>query len=292
MSETVNYLFRAKTKENDAFVVKILSELLSNVVKWAPFTVNERGISLNQRDERNEQWLEILLNKDDFHVFKCAKPIHFLVNSSTFYKMLKTIKKKDTITIFITEAEPLRLGITVEQATEKNKITTYIKISYNRPEDIQLGADTLNEYKGPLIISSKEFQKMKILHPISPEIKLTSNNNQLKFSCDAGELVERELVINTEEDGEGENLPNNYVQTYNTQTITQLTKCAGQSGNTVHLFIQRDLPLKIKMRAGNLGELIIYIKSKEMLEYEAEEEANEESQDENGSDSSDETNEK
>ena len=47
MSETVNYLFRAKTKENDAFVVKILSELLSNVVKWAPFTVNERGISLN-----------------------------------------------------------------------------------------------------------------------------------------------------------------------------------------------------------------------------------------------------
>ena len=69
MSETVNYLFRAKTKENDAFVVKILSELLSNVVKWAPFTVNEKGISLNQRDERNEQWLEILLNKDDFHIF-------------------------------------------------------------------------------------------------------------------------------------------------------------------------------------------------------------------------------
>jgi hypothetical protein len=65
-------------------------------------------------------------------------------------------------------------------------------------------------------------------------------------------------------------LPANYEQTYNTQSITQLTKCAGQSGNTVHMFIQRDLPLKIKMRAGNLGDLLIYIKSKEIVELEAE----------------------
>ena len=42
--------------------------------------------------------------------------------------MLKTIKKKDTITIFITEAEPLRLGITVEQATEKNKSLHILKL--------------------------------------------------------------------------------------------------------------------------------------------------------------------
>ena len=271
MTEPVNYLFRAKTKESDAFVIKVLGELISNVVKWAPFTVNEKGISLNQRDERNEQWIEVLLNKENFHVFKCDQPINFLVNSMTFYKMLKTIKKKDTINIFITADDPLRLGITVEQATEKNKVTTYIKISYNRPEDIQLGNDIMS-YTKPLIISSKEFQKMKILHAISKEIKLFSNNGELKFLCDAGEIYSRELIINTEDDDETDSLPNNYEQTYNTHCITQLTKCAGQSGNTVHLFIQRELPLKIRMRTGNLGEMIIYIKSKEMLELETEEE--------------------
>ena len=271
MTEPVNYLFRAKTKESDAFVIKVLGELISNVVKWAPFTVNEKGISLNQRDERNEQWIEVFLNKENFHVFKCDQPINFLVNSMTFYKMLKTIKKKDTINIFITTDDPLRLGITVEQATEKNKVTTYIKISYNRPEDIQLGNDMMS-YTKPLIISSREFQKMKILHAISKEIKLFSNNGELKFLCDAGEIYSRELIINTEDDDETDSLPNNYEQTYNTQCITQLTKCAGQSGNTVHLFIQRELPLKIRMRAGNLGEMIIYIKSKEMLELETEEE--------------------
>ena len=271
MTEPVNYLFRAKTKESDAFVIKVLGELISNVVKWAPFTVNEKGISLNQRDERNEQWIEVFLNKENFHVFKCDQPINFLVNSMTFYKMLKTIKKKDTINIFITADDPLRLGITVEQATEKNKVTTYIKISYNRPEDIQLGNELLS-YSKPLIISSKEFQKMKILHAISKEIKLFSNNGELKFLCDAGEIYSRELIINTEDVDETDSLPNNYEQTYNTNCITQLTKCAGQSGNTVHLFIQRELPLKIRMRAGNLGEMIIYIKSKEMLELETEEE--------------------
>lgn len=269
-SEQVNYIFRAKTKEADAFVIKILGELLSYIVKWAPFTINEKGIMLNQRDPRNEQLVEIFLNRENFHVFKCPQTISFLVNSQTFYKMLKTIKKKDTITIFITEDEPLKLGITVEQASEKNKVTTFIKISYNRPEDIQLG--TATNYETPLIISSKEFQKMKNLHSISKEIKLTCNHGQLKFSGDGGEIYSRELVINTEENDEGEHLPNNYEQTYNTHCITQLTKCAGQSGNTVHMFIQRDMPLKIRMRAGNLGDLVIYIKSKEMLELESEEE--------------------
>jgi len=280
-TEPVKYLFRAKTKESDAFVIKILGELLSNVVTWSPFNVSEKGISLNQRDESNQQWVEIFLNKSDFHVFKCDKPINFLVHSNTFYKMLKTIKKKDTITLFITEADPLRLGITVEQQTEKNKVTTYIKISYHQPEEINLGADNISEYGNPLIISSKEFQKLKILHPISETIKLKSNEGRLTFSCDAGELVERELVINTEDDEESEMLPNNYEQTYNTESITQLTKCAGQSGNTVHIFIQRDLPLKIKMRAGNLGELVIYIKSKEMIEMEQDDENNTEENESN-----------
>ena len=80
------------------------------------------------------------------------------------------------------------------------------------------------------------------------------------------------MEFSDEDDDETDSLPNNYEQTYNTKCITQLTKCAGQSGNTVHLFIQRELPLKIRMRAGNLGEMIIYIKSKEMLELETEEE--------------------
>jgi len=283
--EEIKYRFRAKTKENDAFVIKILGELLSNVVTWAPFTVNENGIFLNKKDLRNEQLVEISLDRGNFHVFKCSEPIHFLVYSGTFYKMLKAIKKKDTITMFITEDEPLKLGITVEQTAEKNKVTTFIKISYNRPEDIQLGLPI--KYNNPLIISSKEFQKMKNLHSISKEIKLSCNKSQLRFFCDGGEIYSRELIINTEEDDEGENLPANYSQTFNTQCITQLTKCAGQSGNTVKIFIEEELPLKINMRAGNLGELVVYIKSKEMLELEADDKDNEEDNDNDDDDNED-----
>jgi len=281
--EEVKYLFRAKTKETDAFVIKILGELLSNVVKWAPFSVTENGIQLTQRDTKNEQLISIQLNKNDFHVFKCTQPIHFLVNSTTFYKMVKAIKKKDTVTIFITEEEPLKLGITVEQNAEKNKVTTYIKISYHRPEDIQLG--NKEEYGNPLIISSKEYQKMKNLQSISHngELKLTCNHGELKFFCDGGEVYSRELVIKTEQEDEGENLPDKYEQTYKAQCITQLTKCAGQSGNTVHMFIKKELPLKIKMRAGNLGELTVYIKSKEMLDLEEEENEEEDAENENSS---------
>lgn len=276
--EEVKYLFRAKTKETDAYVIKILGEVLSNIVKWSPFSVNENGIQLNQRDPKNEQLISIALHRSEFHVFKCIQPINFLVNSSTFYTLVKAIKKKDTVTMFITEDEPLKLGITVEQNAEKNKVTTYIKISYHRPEDIQLG--TQEEYGNPLIISSKEYQKMKNLQSISHngELKLTCHQGELKFFCDGGEVYSRELIINTEQEEEGENIPVHYEQTYKAQCLTQLTKCAGQSGNTVHMFIKKDLPLKIKMRAGNLGELTVYIKSKEMLDLEDGDEEDDESQ--------------
>jgi hypothetical protein len=268
-NEKVEYLFLARTKQTDAFVIKIIGELLSNIVKSAPFTVNEKGIFLTQRDLKNEQLIEIFLNGDDFHSFYCKQPISFLVNSMMFYKMLKSIRKKDTITIFVSKDEPLKLGITVEQENEKNKITTYIKISYNNPEEIQLGS--ICNYGSPLIINSKEFQKMKNLHSISKKIRLNTSAGQLRFYCNGGEICERYLTMDTEKEIVNDQLPNDYEQTYNTESITQLTKCAGQSGNTIKMFIQKDLPLKIKMRAGNLGDLIIYIKSDEILELESNE---------------------
>ena len=45
------YIFQAKTEE--AFVIKILGELLANRLQFAYFKVNENGIFLLQTDSRN-----------------------------------------------------------------------------------------------------------------------------------------------------------------------------------------------------------------------------------------------
>ena len=263
MSE--EYIFRAKTKE--AFVIKLLGELLSNTIKFAPINITDRGISLTQSDAKVEQLIDISLNKENFSSYKCTRPLSFTVNSIHFYKMLKNIKIKDTITMYISESDPNKIGICVEQPDENNKTTTTIRINYNRPAQFNL----LEGYDNPIIMSVKEFQKIKALQGISRIVTVMSRPGYIRFFCDGGELWTRDVVHddNNEEDKSGSKP---ITQTFNTSYLTGLTKCAGagKSGN-VQVFVHSSLPLKIRMRAGNLGDLTVFIKSREMLEWEEEE---------------------
>lgn len=265
--ETCNYIFKAKTKE--AFVIKVLSELLSNAnIKWAPFRIDNEGIHLSQSDANNHQLISFTLYRENFLGYKATRPINFQVNSAHLYKMLKSIKKKDTLTLFIkdTEEDSCKLGICVETTDENNKTTTYIRITYNQPQIF----DERMVYPNPTITSNKEFQKMKNLHNISKTMEVfCPYPGLIKFFCDGGEIYEREVVLgheNTDSDAKDKNFEE-YRQTFNTSFITGLTKCANQSGN-VKIFVHKDLPLKISMKAGNLGDLTILIKSKERIALE------------------------
>jgi proliferating cell nuclear antigen PCNA len=259
------FLFNCKTQ--DAFVIKTLGELLSNRIIFAPFRITEKGIFLVQMDARKEQLVEICLLQENFSPYKCVKPITFNVNTTHLYKMLKCIKKKDAIRLFIHEDDPLNLGICVEQGSEGNRINTYIRITPAHPEKIECP----DGYESPIIIPSKQFQKMKNLHNISDKIMVTSKLNYIKFFCDGGELYSRELVIGNENDEDNAHIKAVYKQEFNTSSITGLTKCAGLSGN-VQVFVHDDLGIKIKMKAGDLGDVTVYIKSKELLQEEEEDE--------------------
>lgn len=258
------YIFQAKTEE--AFVIKILGELLANRLQFAYFKVNEHGIFLLQTDSRKEQLIEISLLRENFSPYKCSKQLVFSIRTLNLYKMLKCIKKKDAIRLYIHEDDPTILGICVEQMNENNRVLTNIKITNTHLEDIirPEGYDT------PIIIPSKQFQKMKNLHNISKSMVITSKLNYIRFFCDGGELYSRELVIGNENDEDNAHIKRLYKQEFNTLYITGLTKCAGQSGS-VSVYVDEENGLKIKMKAGGLGDLIVYIKSNELIDYEKEE---------------------
>lgn len=59
--QPVEYIFRAKTKE--AFVIKILGELLANTIRFSPIKINEKGITLTQADANTEILVDIMLQK-------------------------------------------------------------------------------------------------------------------------------------------------------------------------------------------------------------------------------------
>ena len=105
--------FKAKTQ--DAFVIKILFELLQNNLRTACIELSQEGIKMRMTDYNRHILIDLNLSNENFAIYKC-KPEKFYigVNLSHVHKMLKTIKKKDNITMFIDDEEPNSLCITVE----------------------------------------------------------------------------------------------------------------------------------------------------------------------------------
>ena len=264
MSNKESYIFYAKTRR--AYVIKTIGELLhsmlANTTIWVPFRITSNEITIEQHDQKEEQLVEIKLYKDKFNKYEIEKDISFLVNPNHLHKILKSIKKKDAIIMFIKQSDPMKLVISIEQPEDiTNKVNQTVRITYSNPGQFK----PIEGYDYPINMESKDFQKMKNLHVIDKTINITSKTGYLRFFC--GDLYTKEIVIS---ENESDNNPITYNQNFNATHITGLSKCAGQSG-IVQVFVNENLPLKIKMRADELGDLIVYIKSHELNELEREE---------------------
>src|SRR5579872_3629293 len=103
---TTQYFFKAKTSEG--FLVKILAEYLSFNIKFPSFNITPTGVFLGCMDQNNVQLIDIEWPKDSFAIYKAPKALTFSMNSAHLYRLVKTIKKKDSATIFITESSPMK----------------------------------------------------------------------------------------------------------------------------------------------------------------------------------------
>jgi proliferating cell nuclear antigen len=247
-----------KAKSHEAYCLKILAELLTNNIKTGCFVVDEKGITLCMMDHHRRILIDLELLAENFSMYKFKSNKMYLgINLNHFHKMLKAIKKKDSIQFFIDDSKPTELGIKVIPK-ENNRITTstiMIQTIQNLIIDIPTG------YTNPIIVSSSEYQKMcKDMGNIANQMKVTSKNFQIEFSCDAGGVLRRNVQfgeINELDDDTNEN-SNEYSQDFSTEQLCRITKMAGLSNN-IQIFPGR--PLLFRSNVGNLGKISIYIKS-------------------------------
>ena len=182
------------------------------------------------------------------------------INLNHFHKMLKSIKKKDSIILFVTAKEPDELAIQVIPK-ENNRVTTStIKIQQIQHLDIELPEG----YQRPIIIPSNEYQKMvKEMNNISQTIKIIAQEYKIKFLCDAGTVYKREVIFGEDDDEGGEIIK--YDEVFDTEQLYRIIKVAGL-GSTLHVYPKTDLPLLLKSHVGSLGTISIYIKTKLQIE--------------------------
>ena len=258
-------IFKAKT--NSAYTIKILAELLQNNIKTACFEIDENGIKLCMMDHHRTILIQVSLNSENFTVykFKSKHKLFLGINLNHLHKMLRSIKKKDSVCLFIKDENPTDLGIKVIPK-ENNRVTTsFIKIQGIQTIDI----DIPEGYYKPIIVPSSEYQKMcKDMTHIGNSINVISKNFHIKFRCNAGGVMKRHVEFGELEDSD-EDVDDNknleYNQDFETEQLSRITKMSGLSSN-IQIYTKNGLPLLFKSSIGNLGDISIYIKSKDLID--------------------------
>ena len=261
-------IFKAKT--HNAYTIKILAELLQNNIKTACFEIDNDGISLCMMDHHRTVLIQLCLESENFTIykFKSKEKLFLGINLNHFHKMLKSIKKKDSMQLFINDDAPNDLGIKVIPK-ENNRITTsFIKIQGIQTLDI----DIPTGYGKPIIVPSSDYQKMcKDMAQIGNMINIVAKNYHIKFRCNAGGVMKRNVEFgemgDSEDDDDEEKNTIEYNQDFDTEQLSRITKISGLAGN-IQIYPTTGLPLLFKSAIGPLGKISIYIKSKELIDKE------------------------
>lgn len=263
-----------KCKTGEAYQIKILAELLTNNLKHGCFDVNDEGITLRMFDQPRKTLVDMNLQSENFALYKFKSEDKFCIglNLNHFHKMLKSIKKKDSLQLFISSDNPNELGIKTIPKENTRVTTSGIKIQniQNVDADVPIG------YGKPVIVPSPDFQKMcKELSSIgSTNILVQARGFHIDFIADADGILKRKVRLGESDDSDDEDsveaIATSYDATFTTDQFTRINKIAGL-GSTMQIFSgSKDLPLLFRSSVGSLGKISVYIKSKELLDKELE----------------------
>lgn len=256
------YKFHCKT--HDAYIMKNLIELLQNNVKTGCFEISKDGICLRMMDANRRLLFDVQLQAIKFHTYTFHHDLPILyvgVNMNHLNKLLRTIKKKDSIHFFIEEQDTTNLGIEIIPKDKSPPVTTsYIKIQNIQNLEIMLP----NGYENHLLIPSSGFSKMcKDMITISNVMMVNMYNHHVRFSCNVDNIYSREIAIGETDIDDNENSVV-YMEEFDSEIFSRITKMSGLHPN-MYLYHCSDLPLMLKSSIGNIGELAIFIKTRKQI---------------------------
>lgn len=267
--ENIQYLFRCKT--SDAYIFKILSELLHNVIKTACFQINQQKIALRMMDSNRRTLIDIELLSENFNLYYLSESIegqtfNIGLNMNHFYKMLKSIKKRDQLMLFIEEKQSLDLGIQIVPKDFSRVTISYIKIQNIQNIDIAIP----EKYEHSILVSSSEFSKMcKDMFNISNTISITAKKYTIEFTTNVGSIYSRHVILG---DSETDSLKDSSIEylsdDFDTEQLSRIFKVAGLNVN-MQIHCKNDMPLLITSKIGILGNIQIYLKSRKQINDES-----------------------
>lgn len=276
------------------YTFKVTIDSLSIAMQRAVFNITKDGFYCRAADEPEQILYDIDFPRENFIPFICTKHISFSINLKHLQKMVRNVKKKDSIIIFINKNEPDRLYISIKPSSISSGHNFRIETLYvtilprTENDDLMLAlpemyiddeGNEINVYGYPKTIVASEFQKMKKMTALERYVKIRiQGENYISFCSDNGKLYGSHLefgeIITTDggsekgKDDESEIL-NLYEADFHMNIFGLLMKLPGLC-KLMNFYSPRipRYPLKIQMNAENLGKITIYIKDALQIAFE------------------------
>jgi len=259
------YTFRCKTSE--AYMIKILLELLHNNIKTGCFELTQQRIHFCMTDANKRTLVHFELNAKDFNLYHLKPDVLKIgLNINHFYKMLKSIKKKDSVVLFIREDEPFELGIQIVPKDHQRLTTSCIRIQTIQNLEILLPGP----YPQSTLVSASEFSKMcKDMLSISNIVRVTATPYNVSFHCNLGSVYSREVILGeTDLDFTKETpVEVTFLDEFDTEQLSRILKMSGLA-STLSISCVESLPMLVQCKIGTLGSLEVYMKSRNQVEEE------------------------
>ncbi len=266
MNSTSKKILLLKT----AYVIpfKTLIEVLSNVLNdttlvfTAPDPKNPDkfvGLEIATADTTRTIYIKVRLDACEFQPYYCKfDRLELGVNLQNLYKLLKSIDKDDTMSLYVEENDKQSLIIEIENEDKKSK--TFYKLKLLDLNQQQKKTAKI-EFDIKITMSSCEFHKLcREMSNIADYVDMKCTSKNIIFTC-KGDCAERSTIYKSEEGGlnisnENKKLHNIVQGVYELKNITLFNKCAGLC-NDISIYMKNDFALTMIYTIATLGQLIV-----------------------------------
>lgn len=256
-------VFELKTVQTSVFktLIEALKEILTDAnIEFHPGTSgadddNARGsIKIIAMDPTQTVLVHLKLEGKFFEYYNCSRRTIIGISMLNFYKLIKTMTNNDTLTLFLTESDPNKLCIRIENS-DKNSVTNFKLNLMDLPQDrVNIPPQ---QFDSVITMPSVDFQKIcRDMSNLSETIEIQNVGSRLVFSC-VGDFADQETIL-TENGGIQFNNGNDSGEVlqgyYNLKNLVLFTKCTALC-TSVQILIKNSFPLIIQYKVGSLGSL-------------------------------------
>jgi len=258
------------------YTIKGVFDTLSANLHRECFTIAPHGILLCDADGNDKSpstiMFDIGLFRENFtrYIYNFKEPVFKIsVNAKHLSRLVKNVKKKDSLILSISSDCLNKLKITIKPADpeketsrrEVNDVTIQTEMDRQEHEAIP---DSF--YEWPMNITSMDFQKIKKMSTVGKLIDVQiQGDNYISFYCDGADVYSTTLSFGRYKEDD----TNIYKALFDTAIFNKLIKLTGLC-NQIQFYAPSNaqMPLMIKLQAGNLGVIKVFIKDKTTLDFE------------------------